>query len=227
MHNILASYFISICRHAFFTTEFVNDGKKQWLTGLMRSLQKYNLYCHATESQIQSYLMRKYEAFLEEERTEDDWPLRLAANVVGLQKINPEDPIVQETGMDPTIRVWVLNSQVQISEIGTLIDPATSPFVWIDGQRRTQSGSQSIARHKFASTVCPIDPDRSALRNAIQVMQRAFLNNFPSSILVISSPPAKYSLRESVAGSRRYSHSRFVWRCTVRKINSNKGMTCH
>lgn len=153
----------------------------------MRSLQKYNLYCHATESQIQSYLMHKYEAFLEEERTEDDWPLRLAANVVGLQKINPEDPVVQETGMDPTIRVWVLNSQVQISEIGTLIDPATSPFVWIDGQRRTQSGSQSIARHKFASTVCPIDPDRSALRNAIQVMQRAFLNNFPSSLLVLAA----------------------------------------
>ena len=88
---------------------------------------------HATESQIQSYLMRKYAAFLEEERTEDDWPLRLAANAVGLQKINPEDPIVQETGMDPTIRLWVLNSQVQISEIGTLIDPATSPFAWIDG----------------------------------------------------------------------------------------------
>ena len=77
------------CRHAFFATEFVNDGRKQWLTGLMRSLQKYNLYCHATESQLQSYLMGKYEAFLEQERTEDDWPLRVAANVVGLQKIDP------------------------------------------------------------------------------------------------------------------------------------------
>ena len=126
------------CRHAFFTTESVNDGKKQWLTGLMRSLQKYNLYCHATESQLQSYLMGKYEAFLEQERTEDDWPLRVAANVVGLQKIDPEDPFVQESGINPTIRVWVLNSQVQISETGQLIDPATSPFVWIEGQRRTR-----------------------------------------------------------------------------------------
>ena len=75
-------------RQAFFTTESVNDGKKQWLMGLMRSLQKYNLYCHATESQLQSYLMGKYKAFLEQERTKDDWALKLAANVVGLQIIN-------------------------------------------------------------------------------------------------------------------------------------------
>ena len=152
-------------------TESVNDGKKQQLMGLMRSLQKYNLYCHATESQLQSYLMGKYEAFLEQERTEDDWPLKLAANVVGLQKIDPEDPFVQESGMNPTIRVWVLNSQVQISETGQLIDPTASPFVWIEGQRRTQSGSHSIARQKFASIVRPIAPQRSALRNVIQVMQ--------------------------------------------------------
>lgn len=175
------------CRHAFFTTESVNDGKKQWLMGLMRSLQKYNLYCHATESQLQSYLMGKYEAFLEQERTEDDWPLKLAANVVGLQKIDPEDPFVQESGMNPTIRVWVLNSQVQISETGQLIDPTASPFVWIEGQRRTQSGSHSIARQKFASIVRPIAPQRSALRNVIQVMQRAFLNNFPSCLLVLAA----------------------------------------
>ena len=174
-------------RHAFFTTESANDGKKQWLTGLMWSLQKYNLYCHATESQLQAYLMGKYEAFIEEERAEDDWPLRLAANVVGLQKIDPEDPFVQESGVNPSIRVWVLNSQVQISEMGTLIDPATSPFVWIEGQRRTQSGSQSIAQPKFASTVRPIAPQRSALRDVIQVMQRAFLNNFPSSLLVLAA----------------------------------------
>ena len=73
--------------------------------------------------------------------------------------------------MNPTIRVWVLNSQVQISETGQLIDPTASPFVWIEGQILIRSGSQSIARQKFASIVRPIAPQRSALRNVIQVMQ--------------------------------------------------------
>ena len=91
---------------------------------------------------------------LEQERTEHHWPLKSAAN--GLQKIDPEDPFVQESGMNPTIQVWVLNSQVQISETGQLIDPTASPFVRIEGKRQTQSGSQSIARQKFASIVRPI-----------------------------------------------------------------------
>ena len=98
-----------------------------------------------------------------------------------------EDPFVQESGMNPTIRVWVLNSQVQISETGQLIDPTASPFMQIEGKRQTQSGSQSIARQKFASIVRPIAPQRSAIRNVIQVMQRAFPNNFPSCLLVLAA----------------------------------------
>lgn len=179
------------CRHAFFTTESVNDGKKQWLTGLMRSLQKYNLYCHATESQLQSYLMGKYEAFLEQERTEDDWPLRVAANVVGLQKFDPEDPFVQESGINPTIRVWVLNSEVQISETGQLIDPATSPFVWIE--LRPETNTEWLTEHSTAE-VCIHCPSNCPTMKCFEKCHSSYATSLPKQFSIlpsrISSPPA-------------------------------------
>lgn len=57
-------------RDGYFTTIAANKGRQEWLNCLEKSIRKYNLYCQATESQIQEYLMGKYEAFLTDANTQ-------------------------------------------------------------------------------------------------------------------------------------------------------------
>lgn len=100
-------------RDGYFTTIAANKGRQEWLDCLEKSIRKYNLYCQATESQIQEYLMGKYEAFLTDANTQD-YPVKIAAQAVGLQYIDEDDTTVEEIGINRDVQIWVLNESTQV-----------------------------------------------------------------------------------------------------------------
>ncbi len=97
----------------------------------MQSLGKYNLSCYASESQLQEYTSGNFREVLARPREEDEWAIQLAVKAVGLQEIKEDDPTVEEMGLNPKAKVWVLNSSIDISEWGTPVHPANSPFIWL------------------------------------------------------------------------------------------------
>ena len=160
---------------------------------ITRSLGKFNLYCYATEGQIQEYLMGKYHEFLEENESymydineEDDvhWPINIAVNSVGLQKIDPSDPTVQEINLAPATRVWVLNAKVQISEDGQVMDPTTTPFMWLGDLLKTTG---AFAPYRYASIAKPVTPNAGVVRSLILAMQTSYVNNFPPALLTLGA----------------------------------------
>ncbi len=76
-----------IHRDAYFTTIAANKGRQEWLDCIEKSIKKY---CQATESQIQEYLMGKYESFLTN-ADQNSNPVKIAPNAVGLQSIVEDD----------------------------------------------------------------------------------------------------------------------------------------
>ncbi len=94
------------CRFAYFTTESAQQGRKTWLRTLSRSLGKHTLYSFATETQIQEYLMGKYEDFLKKAE-EMHWPIKIACKAVGLQCVSDEE--AESVDYETSEKVWVLN----------------------------------------------------------------------------------------------------------------------
>lgn len=103
----------SLCSEAYFTTISANKGRQEWMDCIEKSTGKYNLYCHASESQIQEYLMGKYESFLNDANPQE-FPVKIAANTVGLQQVE-DTTTANEIGMDTTTQVWVLNESTQVT----------------------------------------------------------------------------------------------------------------
>lgn len=97
------------CREGYFTTLAANKGRQEWLNCLVKSLAKYNLYCQATEAKIQEYLSGKYAHFLEES-DQNEFPVKVAVQSLGLQQIPPE---AEELGVAEE-NVWVLNKSTQV-----------------------------------------------------------------------------------------------------------------
>ncbi len=100
-------------RDAYFTTSAANKGRQEWLDCIQKSIRKYNLYCQATESQIQEYLMGKYELFLNS-ADPDECPVKIAAQSVGLQYILEDDTTAEEIGIGRDTQIWVLNETTQV-----------------------------------------------------------------------------------------------------------------
>lgn len=76
-----------------------------------KSIRKYNLYCQATESQLQEYLAEKYELFLARSE-EDEYPVKLAVRAVGLQQITEDE---EDIGISSDVKVWILNEFIQVT----------------------------------------------------------------------------------------------------------------
>ena len=159
---------------------------------ITRSLGKFNLYCYATEGQIQEYMMDKYHEFQEENESymcdinEEDVhrPIKSAVNSVGLQKIDPSDPTVQEINLAPATRVWVLNAKVQISEDGQVMDPTTMPFMWLGDLLKTTG---AFASYRYASIAKPVTPNAGVVLSLILAMQTSYVNNFLPALLTLGA----------------------------------------
>lgn len=102
-----------LCSDAYFTTLSANKGRQEWLDCIQKSIRKYNLYCQATESQIQEYLSGKYEHFLADLDSQE-YPVKIAAHAVGLQHIDEDDTTAEEIGINKDIKIWVLNESTQV-----------------------------------------------------------------------------------------------------------------
>ena len=185
-HAQVLYYTRLLYRFAFFTTEALQHGKNKWLMCLMQSLGKYNLSCYATESQLQEYNSGKFREFMERSNvSDDDFPIKIAVKVVGLQEINEDNPTVKEINLDPNSEVWVLNRSTHIAVDGSLIPPRKSPFVWMGSLIKNKKGSENIASPSLASTVAPHSLSPTALRGLIKALEHSYLQNFASSLLVI------------------------------------------
>lgn len=82
----------------------------------MQSLGKYNLNCHASESQLQEYTSGKLREFMAQPTGEDEWPIKIAVKAVGLQEVN--EPTVQVIDLHSDVKVWVFNCSTHIDEDG-------------------------------------------------------------------------------------------------------------
>ncbi len=115
---------------------------------------------------------------MDKPREEDERPIQLAAKAVGLQVIKEYDPSVEEMDLNPNTKVWVLNGTTHITERGTPIYPANSPFVWLGRLRKAKKGSDCIVCEELASTVTPRDLTPKALVQVIEALRESYLNNF-------------------------------------------------
>lgn len=86
--------------------QLANKGRQDWVDCLQKSIKKYNLYCQATECQIQQYLMGKYESFLAN--------ADIQSQAVGLQSIAEDDVTAEEIGIPTDVQIWVLNESTQV-----------------------------------------------------------------------------------------------------------------
>ncbi len=152
---------------------------------VMHSLGKYNLYCHASETQLQEYLGSKYESFLESPT--DKWPVRMAAKCTGLQKIDECDDTNQEIGLPEDTKVWVMNGAVQFDVYGTMVHPDDSPFIWLGPYWRGRRGTENIASQAYMSRVLPSNQTVDALTDVITALHTSYQKNFPSSLLVLGA----------------------------------------
>ena len=106
----ISSMFYSVVymyRFGFFTTEALNQGKNKWLMAIMQSLGKYNLCCFASENQLQEYTSGKFREFVSRPTSDNEWPVKIVMESVGLQHINPDDATVKEMDLNPEVKVWV------------------------------------------------------------------------------------------------------------------------
>ena len=117
--------------------------------------------------------------------SDDDFPIKIAVKVVGLQEINEDNPTVKEINLDPNSEVWVLNRSTHIAVDGSLIPPRKSPFVWMGSLIKNKKGSENIASPSLASTVAPHSLSPTALRGLIKALEHSYLQTFASSLLVI------------------------------------------
>ena len=142
----------------------------------MRSLGKYRLYCHATKTQLQEYLRTKFDDFLEKD---EDVPVKLAVKVIGLQKVNAGDYDLDDF---EERKVWVLNAMIHIDSSGNLINPRTSPFIWLGMFKQCSSTC-----YRYASNISTIGAGVQELTTVIEALHSAYLNNFPPALLCLGA----------------------------------------
>ena len=158
----------------------------------MKSLGRYSLYCHASSGQLQEYFDNKYQEFLD--TTPDS--VKIAANCIGLQSVDPNDNSVIDLDLDEDdLMVWVLNPYMHVKADGTTLSVEESPFIWLGDlmkrSLRPGGGQVNIASHKYASTSntigVPYSESILAMRKMIIALKESYLNNFPAALMVIGS----------------------------------------
>ena len=126
--------------------------------------------------------MGKYEVFLKKE-DRMEWPVKLAASVVGLQRQSPHDQ--EEIGAsDEDSAVWVVNFSLHVRADGQVIHPRTSPYIWLGDFHKVRS--ENIAPYNMASKADE-EQDVYVLKPLIKAVRTAYVNNFPSALLTLGA----------------------------------------
>ncbi len=144
------------------------------------------MYSFATETQIQEYLIGKYEDFLK--KTEEmHWPIKIACKAFGLRCVSDEE--AESVDYETSEKVWVLNRDMHVSEDGELYNPKESPFIWLGAVRKTKGNSENVASHELKSTATCSgqDPTRASLKVLLRAVINSYLNNLPSALLALGA----------------------------------------
>ena len=162
---------IFICRSAFFSSKDA-ESKSKFENALQQSVNYPSLKCCATNSQLSSYLMFKYEKFAMECGGEPRY--YVAARYLGLQDCENEK------------KVWVLNKFLHFTEDGKTLDPEESPFIWLaDIARGRPALTNVIPNNTFAATVTGRLSKKKALQSLVNSLKSVFDSNFAAAILTL------------------------------------------
>lgn len=161
------------CRVAFFTAQDATC-KRNWEQALQQSIDYPALKCCATNTQLSTYLMAKYEAYAEEHNGMP--PFQVAAKFLGLQSIEND-------------KVWVLNKMLQLDENGKQITPMASKYVWLgDFAAKCKSLSHySIVNHSLSVQVNGPLSKKKALKKLIGCLKDAYEENYPAALLTLGA----------------------------------------
>ena len=151
------------------------QGRKDWIRAVSRSVGSKSIYCPATDTQISAYMMKKVEEFYssQEEGECEHSPPKRAAVVTGLQPLPHQER-----------KIWVLNGQTHIDEDGLLLMPQSSPYVWLGDY------SSDLPGIPPPSMECSISPDSrssKALRRLIKALNPVQQQNFSAALLMLGS----------------------------------------
>ena len=172
-------------RKAYFTQQDVNIGRKRWVRALCDSLRSTRPQCpEISDRELAYFLMYKTDSFLNDCTSSK----KCAARVTGLQK-----PPIWVPSRYQTMKVWVLNAEVQLDEDGVSISPSESPYIWLgdvcSGRPEILQPEVSTGQHMIADPskkpTATLSLDGSALRNLIATLEGYYAHNFPAAMFVL------------------------------------------
>lgn len=67
------------------------------------------------------------------------------------------------------------------------MDPQTSPFFWLGSLHKPKRNCDTIANYKLTSLAYPTGSLILPLRNLILAIQKCYINNFPSALMVLGA----------------------------------------
>lgn len=121
-------------------------------------------------------------------------------------KSESEDPhhytkqVATIVGLQPHSELWVFNGQVHMNADRDLVDPKTSPFIWLgDYVSDSVLHKHSLPTSKEASTV-PASLDPSQFHSLLEALENVYQHNIPAATLMIGAEvlAVHYSLLQDI-----------------------------
>jgi len=161
-------------RVAFFTAQDATC-KRNWEQALQQSIDYPSLKHCATNTQLSSYLMAKYETYAEEHNGMP--PFQVAAKYLGLQSIEDED------------RVWVLNKSLQLNENGKKVTSIASKYVWLGDFAAKCKGLShySIVNYSLSVQVNGTLSKKKTLKKLVGCLKDTYETNYPAALLTLGA----------------------------------------